>query len=76
MEHFYLIANPSKKGSAQVARQIAEYLQAHGAVCEGSAQEKRREGAAYGYTDKRCIPKETQCVITLDRKSTRLNSSH
>lgn len=75
MKHFYLIANPSKKGSAQVARQIAEYLQAHGAVCEGSAQEKRREGAAYGYTDKRCIPKETQCVITLGGDGTLIQAA-
>jgi Predicted sugar kinase len=75
MKHFYLIANPSKKGSAQVARQIAEYLQAHGAVCEGSAQEKRREGAAYGYTDKSCIPKETQCVITLGGDGTLIQAA-
>ncbi len=75
MKHFYLIANPSKKGSAQVARQIAEYIQAHGAVCEGSAQEKRREGAAYGYTDKRCIPKETQCVITLGGDGTLIQAA-
>ena len=48
MEHFYLIANPSKRGTRQAAEQIMSYLRAHGAFCEGSAQRMRREGADYG----------------------------
>ncbi len=75
MKYFYLIANPSKKGTAQAARQIAGYLEARGAVCQGSAQEKRREGAAYGYTDQRRIPKETQCVITLGGDGTLIQAA-
>lgn len=75
MEHFYLVANPSKKGAVQVAEQIREYLCARGATCEGSAQEKRREGAAYGYTDKRRIPSRTQCVITLGGDGTLIQAA-
>lgn len=75
MKHFYLIANPSKSGAVQVAEQITRYLRVRGAVCEGSAQEKRREGAAYGYTDKRRIPLKTQCVITLGGDGTLIQAA-
>lgn len=75
MKHFYLIANPSKHDAVQVAEQITRYLRRRGAVCEGSAQEKRREGAAYGYTDKNRIPKDTQCVITLGGDGTLIQAA-
>ncbi len=75
MKYFYLIANPSKNGAVQVAGQITRYLRSRGAVCEGSAQEKRREGSAYGYTDKRKIPPRTQCVITLGGDGTLIQAA-
>lgn len=75
MEHFYLIANPSKRGTRQAAEQIMSYLRAHGAFCEGSAQRMRREGAVYGYTDKRWIPPETECVITLGGDGTLIQAA-
>ena len=75
MKHFYLIANPSKREAVQVAEHITRYLRARGAVCEGSAQEKRREGAAYGYTDQKRIPQNTQCVITLGGDGTLIQAA-
>lgn len=75
MEHFYLIANPSKQGTRQAAEQIMSYLRAHGAFCEGSAQRMRREGAVYGYTDKSWIPPETECVITLGGDGTLIQAA-
>ncbi|MCI8864843.1 MAG: NAD(+)/NADH kinase [Lachnospiraceae bacterium] len=75
MEHFYLIANPSKSGAEQVAGQVAGYLRAHGATCQGSIQEKRGEGAAYGYTDEKQVPPKTQCVITLGGDGTLIQAA-
>ncbi len=75
MKHFYLIANPSKREAVLVAEHITRYLRARGAVCQGSAQEKRREGAAYGYTDQKRIPKNTQCVITLGGDGTLIQAA-
>ncbi len=75
MKHFYLIANPSKREAVQVAEHITRYLRARGAVCQGSAQEKRREGAAYGYTVQKRIPKNTQCVITLGGDGTLIQAA-
>ena len=75
MKHFYLISNPSKREAVQVAEHITRYLRARGAVCQGSAQEKRREGAAYGYTDQKRIPKNTQCVITLGGDGTLIQAA-
>lgn len=75
MEHFYLIANPSKHGTRQAAEQIMSYLRAHGAFCEGSAQKMRREGAVYGYTDRRWIPPKTECIITLGGDGTLIQAA-
>lgn len=75
MEHFYLIANPSKEGTKEAAEQILEYLNSHGAACEGSFQRRRREGAGYGYTDADRIPEKTQCVITLGGDGTLIQAA-
>lgn len=75
MKYFYLIANPSKPGAVETAEQITRYLRSHGAVCEGSAQEKRREGEVYGYTDKKKIPHKTQCIITLGGDGTLIQAA-
>lgn len=75
MEHFYLIANPSKEGAKAVAEQITEYLHSRGASCEGSPQRRRREGAGYGYTDVERIPQKTQCVITLGGDGTLIQAA-
>lgn len=75
MEHFYLIANPSKEGTKEVAGQITEYLRSRGATCEGSPQRRRREGAGYGYTDITHIPPKTQCVITLGGDGTLIQAA-
>lgn len=75
MEHFYLIANPSKEGTEGAGGQIMEYLRSRGASCEGSFQRRRREGAGYGYTDVEQIPQKTQCVITLGGDGTLIQAA-
>lgn len=75
MEHFYLIANPSKEGTRETAKQITQYLHGHGATCEGSPQLRRREGEGYGYTDVENIPPKTQCVITLGGDGTLIQAA-
>lgn len=75
MEHFYLIANPSKEGTEEMAGQITEYLHSRGAFCEGSSQSRRREGAGYGNTDADHIPQKTQCVITLGGDGTLIQAA-
>lgn len=75
MEHFYLIANPSKEHTEGTAEQIMEYLRSRGASCEGSTQRKRKRGNGYGYTDASRIPLKTQCVITLGGDGTLIQAA-
>lgn len=75
MEHFYLIANPGKEGAEEVAGQITEYLQQHGASCEGRPQQVRKAGTGYGFTEAERIPKKTQCVITLGGDGTMIQAA-
>lgn len=75
MEHFYLIANPSKEGTAETARQISWYLQQHGASCESCCQQRKEGGAGYGLTDAERIPQKTQCVITLGGDGTLIQAA-
>jgi len=75
MEHFYLIANPGKEGTKEVAAQITEYLQQQGASCDGCPQQVRKAGTGYGFTDVRRIPKRTQCVITLGGDGTMIQAA-
>lgn len=75
MEHFYLIANPCKEGTTEIAGQIMAYLQQHGASCEGCPQQVRRAGTGYGFTDVKQIPEKTQCVITLGGDGTMIQAA-
>lgn len=66
MKYFYLIANPCKKGTKEMAREIADYLAKRGAVCIEAPQceEKRKE-----------LPADTQCVITLGGDGTLIRAA-
>lgn len=75
MEHFYLIGNPSKEGTKEMAVQIAKYLECRGATCEGSVQEMRKKGAGYGYTDVKRVPENVQCIITLGGDGTLIQAA-
>lgn len=87
MEHFYLIANPGKEGTEEVAGQIMVYLQQHGASCEGQPQQVRKAGTGDGFTEAESpphlrsaerverIPKKTQCVITLGGDGTMIQAA-
>jgi len=67
MRHFYLIANPSKKGTKEMAREIGEYLSAHGASCSVAGA-----GAPRGVGS---LPKDTECVITLGGDGTLIRAA-
>ena len=75
MKHFYLIANPSKYGTEEMAKNIADYLAGAGASCAGSTQEAKKNSAEGGYTDIRSIPPETECVITLGGDGTLIQAA-
>lgn len=75
MKHFYLIANPSKYGTEEMAKNIADYLARAGASCAGSTQEAKKNSAEGGYTDIRSIPPETECVITLGGDGTLIQAA-
>lgn len=59
MKHFYLIANPSKKGTKEMAREITSYLARHGATCTEGPQ----------------VPTDTECVITLGGDGTLIRAA-
>ncbi len=72
MKHFYLIANPSKKGADQMAYEIAEYLISRGATCKGvfkGIEELKRT------KEKELLPDQTQCVITLGGDGTLIRAA-
>lgn len=75
MKHFYLVANPSKEGAEETAKEITNYLRSRGATCEGSAQRRRKRGGGYGYTDQTQIPQNTQCVLTLGGDGTLIQAA-
>lgn len=75
MKHFYLIANPSKRGTENLAQEIAAYLKARGATCTGSPQRRELEGKGHGYTDPAQVPDNTQCVITLGGDGTLIQAA-
>lgn len=75
MKHFYVIANPMKKGANETAERIAAYLRERGATCEGSSQKKDCGGSGKGYTDVGCIPGDTECVITLGGDGTLIQAA-
>lgn len=75
MRHFYLIANPSKYGTEEMAEKIADYLCRAGASCTGSIQTLKKDGEGSGYTDTRSIPPQTECVITLGGDGTLIQAA-
>ena len=48
MKHFYLIANPLKQGTKEMAKKIADYLGRAGASCTGSMQTAKKNQAGGG----------------------------
>lgn len=66
MKHFYLIANPCKEGTKEMAREIAAYLTKRGAVCIEAPQNEEK---------KDILPADTQCVITLGGDGTLIRAA-
>lgn len=75
MKHFYLIANPLKQGTKEMAKKIADYLGRAGAGCTGSMQTAKKNQAGSGYTDIQSIPPKTECVITLGGDGTLIQAA-
>lgn len=78
MKHFYLIANPSKQGTKEMAREIAAYMAKRGATCVEAPQreDKRRGVSADEYQRVRAaIPEDTECVITLGGDGTLIRAA-
>lgn len=75
MKHFYLIANPLKQGTKEMAKKIADYLGRAGASCTGSMQTAKKNQAGGGYTDIQSIPPKTECVITLGGDGTLIQAA-
>lgn len=75
MKHFYLIANPRKEGTREVAERIVAYLKERGATCAGCAEQGQLAEPGHGYTDVAGIPPETDCVITLGGDGTLIQAA-
>ncbi len=64
MKHFYLIWNPLRKGTGEMAEQIRAYLAERGCVCTVRGKEE----AAH-------VPAGTECVITLGGDGTLIRAA-
>lgn len=65
MKHFYLIANPSKKGALDMAENLETEFLRRGATCVHTR----------GYTRPEQIPSDTECVITLGGDGTLIQAA-
>mgnify|MGYP001039008267 FL=1 len=73
MEHFYLIANPTKDAELKTAHSIRDYLTGRGKTCiiDVGARKKGQEG----YTYNGRISAETDCIIVLGGDGTLLQAA-
>ncbi len=73
MEHFYLIANPTKDVELKTAHSIRDYLTGRGKTCiiDVGARKKGQEG----YTYNGRISAETDCIIVLGGDGTLLQAA-
>lgn len=73
MEHFYLIANPTKDAELKIAHSIRDYLTGRGKTCtiDVGARKKGQEG----YTYNGQISAETDCIIVLGGDGTLLQAA-
>lgn len=65
MKHFYLIANPSKRGALDMAEKLETEFLRRGATCVHTR----------GYTRPEQIPSDTECVITLGGDGTLIQAA-
>jgi NAD+ kinase len=66
MRNYYLIANPSKTGTKELAQEMSDYLRERGADCTVTAPENH---CAYQ------IPERTECVVTLGGDGTLIRAA-
>ncbi len=73
MKHFYLIANPLKRGTDQMAREITAYLRSHGASCVWTPQDAENMERSAITPD--MVPGDSECVITLGGDGTLIRAA-
>lgn len=73
MKHFYLIANPLKEGTKELAQKITSYLREQGASCMWVSQKKGVGRDSLITPD--MLPKDTECVITLGGDGTLIRAA-
>lgn len=66
MKHFYLIVNPCKEGTKEMAREIAGYLMKRGATCAEAPRSEEKKDT---------LPADTQCIITLGGDGTLIRAA-
>lgn len=64
MKNFYIVTNFHKDPDMAVTREITDYLEAHGAVCQVRPKNAVPE-QDYRYTDPTDIPADTDCILVL-----------
>ncbi len=72
MKHFYLIWNPYKAGTKEMAGIIETYLTARGCVCAVRGGET---GISLAHTLPSQVPENTECVITLGGDGTLIRAA-
>ncbi len=83
MKNFYLVANPQKDGTREMAENIRQYLEDIGCVCRIRAmteeapytKDANRRTKAYLYTDASKVPEDTECIITLGGDGTLIQAA-
>ncbi len=73
MKHFYLIANPLKEGTGEMAEKITAYLREQGADCSWRPQ--KPEKGLRRMPGSLTPPEDTECVITLGGDGTLIRAA-
>ncbi len=73
MKHFYLIANPLKEGTEEMADKITSYLTDKGADCVWYPQDSEGENGELSAPPP--PPEDTECVITLGGDGTLITAA-
>lgn len=75
MKHFYLIGNPDKPRTEEVAVKISDYLWSHGATCHRNHGRPAASDSKHKYTDADAVPAETEGVIVLGGDGTMIQAA-
>lgn len=74
MKYFYVIVNPDKEQSVEVAEQIRNYLKGKGCTCYLNGECEEHSGK-FKYTNADKVPENVQCIITLGGDGTLIQAA-